>query len=203
MIPSHCIALFLLALPLASEPLTQGERDFAMSYLHATRKQVIDQFSALSEAQWKFKAAPEVWSAAEIAEHIALSEPMIFQAASIRAMQSPAQPEKSAESRKRDQMIIQMITNRTHKAKAPEPLVPSNKFATRAAVLDAFKQARDRTIAYVRESNDDLRSHFAPHPVAAIGEMDAYQWTLLIAAHTERHLAQLKELMERPEFPKN
>ena len=101
-----------------------------------------------------------------------------------------------------DQAVIQAITSRTQKFQAPEPIRPTGSFATRAETLDAFRQARDNTIAYVRETKDDLRNHFAPMPALARGEADAYQWFLLIAAHTERHLAQLKELSEQPGFPK-
>jgi hypothetical protein len=31
--------------------------------------------------------------------------------------------------------------------------------------------------------------------------MDAYQWLLLLAAHTERHTAQIEEIKADPKFP--
>ena len=69
--------LALLALPLCAEPLTKGERDQAMSHLHATRKQILDFIGPLSEAQWNYKAGPDRWSIAECAEHITETENML------------------------------------------------------------------------------------------------------------------------------
>ena len=53
---------------------------------------------------------------------------------------------------------------------------------------------------YVRTTNDDLRDHFGPHPM--LGTMDAYQWILLISAHSERHTKQIEEVKADPNFPK-
>ena len=35
-----------------------------------------------------------------------------------------------------------------------------------------------------------------------LGPLDGYQWLVFIAAHTERHLAQLREVKADPKFPK-
>ena len=40
----------------------------------------------------------------------------------------------------------------------------------------------------------------APHP--EMGVMDGYQWLLLIAAHCERHTAQILEIKAMPGYPK-
>ena len=59
-------------------PLEQGERDRAMSHLHATRKVFLDSIAGLSDAQWNFKPAADRWSIAECAEHIAVSDDSLF-----------------------------------------------------------------------------------------------------------------------------
>ena len=46
--------------------LSQGERDRAMSELHATRKQLLDAVNGLTEEQLRWKAGPERWSAMEV-----------------------------------------------------------------------------------------------------------------------------------------
>ncbi|HVN06019.1 MAG TPA: hypothetical protein VMT86_16470, partial [Bryobacteraceae bacterium] len=63
-----------------------------------------------------------------------------------------------------------------------------------------FKESRARTIAYVTDTQDDLRGHFYDHPV--LKTMDAYQWILLLSSHTQRHTAQLNEVKANPNFPK-
>jgi hypothetical protein len=63
-----------------------------------------------------------------------------------------------------------------------------------------FKQSRDRNIAYLQTTQDDLRSHFLDHP--AMKTLDAYQWMLLVSAHSERHTSQINEVKMDPNYPK-
>jgi hypothetical protein len=45
-----------------------------------------------------------------------------------------------------------------------------------------------------------LRRHFFRHPI--FGDLDLYQWLLMIAAHCDRHRVQSEEVMASPEFPR-
>jgi hypothetical protein len=89
--------------------------------------------------------------------------------------------------------VILAVTNRDRRFQAAEIVRPTRGFPTPAAALEAFGQDRDRTMAYVGETRDDLRAHLADHPV--LGEIDAYQWLLFLGAHTERHAAQIREVL--------
>lgn len=192
--------LTILAMPLTAQTLSQGERDYALSALHASRKLMLDTVSGLSEAQLKWKPAPNVWSVMEIAEHIEISEETLAQIAAT-AMKTPATPEKKqADPRQTDYALMKNVPARANKAQAPEVLQPKSSFTNTADLIKAFRTARDRNITYVRETQDDLRSHFSKHP--SIGELDSLQWYILIAAHTERHVSQMKEVMANPDFPK-
>jgi hypothetical protein len=181
----------------AEVPLTQGERDFAMSNLHASRKLFLDAVAGLSEAQWNFKPAPDRWSIAECAEHIALSENMIAGFAK-SVLEKPA--EEAKPDRSKDQKLIDMVVDRSQKAQAPEMLQPSRKFATPQVAVDHFTKARDENIDYMKTTQEPLRSHFGPHPL--LGPLDAYQWFLLVSAHSERHTLQIGEVKSDPSFPK-
>jgi uncharacterized damage-inducible protein DinB len=180
-------------------PLEQGERDRAMSHLHATRKVFLDSVAGLSEAQWKFKVAPERWSIAECAEHIAVSEDMLFEYLQ-QALKSPAAPEKKAEVAGKDEMILRAMPDRSVKAKAPEFLQPKRRWPDQASLIAHFKQSRDRNIAYIQTTEDDLRSHFMNHPM--LKTIDAYQAMLMLSAHCERHTAQINEVKADPNYPK-
>ena len=59
--------------------------------------------------------------------------------------------------------------------------------------------AREKTIAYAQSTQDDLRTHVGEGPM---GPMDAYQWLLLLAAHSARHTAQILEVEANPGYPK-
>jgi len=184
----------------AQATLTKQERADAVKYLADTRKKFLASIKGLSEAQWKYKAAPDRWSVAEVAEHIALSEDLIFGLISKQIMSAPAAPEKKESVKGKDALIRNNITNRNTKAQAPEQLKPVNKWATQAELVKAFNASRANTTTYVKTTQDDLRSHFAPHPV--FKDLDGYQWILLLAGHSERHTLQVLEVKADPNFPK-
>jgi uncharacterized damage-inducible protein DinB len=186
----------------APEPatLTTEERNKAIDYLKQTQKDFLASIDGVSEAQWKFKAAPDRWSIAETAEHIAVSEQFIWELVTGKIMKSPAAPEKKAEVKGKEEMILTKIPDRSRKAQAPEPLKPTGRFATRAALAKEFESIRAKEIAYVAETKEDLRSHFEDHP--AVKTMDAWQWLLFNGAHCKRHTAQILEVKADPNYPK-
>src|SRR5439155_3060000 len=98
-----------------------------------------------------------------------------------------------------DKRLAVGVRDRSRKVTAPEPLVPSGKYATPADVAKEFTSRRAKTIEYVKATNDDLRLHVAPGPA---GPMDTYQWLVLLAAHSSRHTAQILEVKANPNFPK-
>ena len=184
----------------ASTTLSAAEREIALASLQATHDAFLNSIAGLSEKQWKFKPAPDRWSVAEVSEHIAVSESSIFGLVQKQIMTSPAAPEKRAEVAGKDATVLKMVPDRSHKAQAPEFLKPTNRWATEADVAKAFEDSRKTTMDYVRTTNDDLRDHFGPHPM--LGPLDAYQWILLISAHSERHTKQIEEVKADPNFPK-
>jgi hypothetical protein len=192
------LCAFLL-LPAFPQSLSQGERDRALSSLHGARKMILDATTGLSPAQWNFKAGLDRWSIAEVAEHIAGSEDFIFALVEKIAGSPPANLNR-AEQRKKDDLIINGVPKRDQKFQAPEQLRPKGLYKSPAEFARAFVKSRDRNIAFVRDTQADLRGVAADHP--ALGPLDAYQWMLFISAHSERHLNQIREVMETPGFPK-
>jgi DinB superfamily len=182
-------------------PLSAAEREAALNSLQATHDAFLKSIAGLSEKQWKFKPAPDRWSVAEVSEHIAVSESLIFGMVQSKIMASPATPEKRAEVKVTDEQILKMVPDRSHKAQAPEFLKPTSRWATQAELVKAFEDSRKATMDYVRTTNDDLRDHIGPHPL--LGPLDAYQWILLISAHSERHTKQIEEVKADPNFPKD
>jgi DinB superfamily len=177
--------------------LTDGERHFLIEQMEMSKKAFLASISGLSEAQWKFKPAPAVWSVAECAEHIVLSETFLFDV-SQKMLKSPAvaRPEKS--NSEFDHQLAIGVQDRSHKATAPEPITPSGKINSPEDAAKAFIAKRDENEAYVKTTNDDLRTHVAPGPA---GTMDAYQYLVLMATHTARHTAQIKEVQANPNYP--
>ncbi len=196
------LALALSALAdTAGGSLTKEERSYLAQYLRETREKFLQEIAGLSDAQMKFKPGAESWSVFDIAEHLAKGEDVIYALVTERIMKSPAQPEWKGEKgpRIKDLAIVMYLTNRAaNKLQAPEPVQPSGKFATKAEIIASFEKSRARTIQYIETTEDDLRGHFREN---GIGVIDGYQWLLVVAAHTERHLEQMREVKAHAGFP--
>jgi len=184
----------------APATLSPEEREFALKNLQTTHDKFLQSIAGLSQKQWTFKPGPDRWSVAEVAEHITVSESTILGLIQKQVMASPAAPEKREQVKGKDEMILQRMPDRSHKAQAPEFLRPTGRWPTEADVTKAFEESRKVTMDYVRTTNDDLRDHFFDHPV--FGTMDGYQWLLLLSSHSARHTAQIEEVKADPNFPK-
>lgn len=192
----NLLALTLAAAPLFAGSLTPADRESLLADFQRTSDAFAASLAGLSAEQWNFKAAPDRWSIAECAEHIAESEGFLrgFIEKAVFAGHTKASPEA-----KKDDAIRKFITDRGQKFQAPEPLKPTRKFAAPADALAAFKSARAKNLEIIR-TRDDLRDLSGQHP--AFKEVDAYGWFLFVSGHTARHTAQIDEVKASPGYPK-
>lgn len=190
-----CLAAPALA---AEGEMTPAERAYLLDQLEQSKKAMLASIQGLSGEQWKFKPAPAVWSVAECAEHIILAEDFIFGFAQ-DALKAPAGPRLENANAEHDRGIVATLQDRSKKATAPEPITPTDKFATPEAAIREFTARRDKTIAFVKTTDAPLRVHVIDGPA---GRMDAYQFLLLLAAHSARHTAQIREVQSNPAYPK-
>lgn len=194
------VAMFVMAAP-ATETLTKEERDKAITELEGSKQMFLDATKGLSPAQWNFKSAPDRWSIAECADHIALAEAFIFARVG-DVMKTPVTPEKRSATAGKDEKLVVMLQDRGFKAKAPEPLDPTKTPMTPEESVKKFLESRAKTEDFIKTTQEDLRDHVFDHPVPAIGTLDAYQWVLLLSGHTRRHTLQILEVKADPNFPK-
>lgn len=193
------VCLLFVANPLLrSQDLTAEELTRATDHLHKTSAAFLASTDGLSDAQLNFKPAPTRWSVAEVAEHIASAEDFLMDMVKGQVMKAPARTEP-ANLREIDDFVVTAIADRTQKAKAPEPLVPKNRYQSTAGARDHFKASRAQTLAFLTETKG-LRDHAIDSPLG--NKLDAYQWLLFISAHCERHTKQINEVKADPNFPK-
>ena len=170
-----------------------------VKYMEQTRQNFLDSVKGLSEAQLKFKPAPDKWSVMEVSEHIARSEDFLGDSA-VKLMSTPVAEKKAATPGSENQ-LVNVITDRSKKFQAPEPLKPTGKWATEGDILNAFNASRDKYIDWVKKTPEkDLRAHLQAGPA---GELDAHEWILFMAAHSARHTKQIEEVKADPNFPKS
>ncbi len=202
--PLFAAAALCLAVPASAQTaaqITDADRSAVVQHLTSARDQVLAEAAKLTDAQWTFKSAPDRWSVGEVVQHLALSESFLFDLQQKQLKGAPATAEQLAAVKGKDEMLRKVIPDRTKKAQAPEPLQPNagTKLGGQADTIAAFKDRRTKTIDYAAKTKDDLRGRIGDSP---LGPLDGYQWLVFIAAHSERHLAQIKEVKADPKYPK-
>jgi len=181
-----------------SGAMTSDERAALLDQLTKSKQGFIDSIRSLNDAQWRFKPNPFKWSPAECAEHIIVSEDFLF-GISQQMLKSPAQPRTTGPAQQQDEALLLRVADRNQKFLNPDALAPKGKFKTPDEAIAEFTARRDRHIEYARATKDDLRAHFSPGPGGS--KFDAYQFLLLMAAHSARHTAQIKEVQANPKYP--
>ncbi len=176
-------------------PLSPAERDFLISHLEKSRKEFLDSIKGVTKEQWSFKSAPDRWSIGDCAEHLVTTEGALFGLVTRQMLRAPILEDAKRKTQTDDEKVIARTTDRSQKGKAPEMLVPTGKFAGPEDIEKAFNPRRDASIEFVKTTKEDLRGRSS-------GPMDAYQYLVMMSAHTRRHTAQLNEVKADPTFPK-
>ncbi|HYZ83735.1 MAG TPA: family 16 glycoside hydrolase [Bryobacteraceae bacterium] len=178
------------------EPLSDKDRNFLLSQLHASKRELVDSISGLTPEQLAWKPSPDKWSVAEVADHLIKTEPLMY-GGLMQMLRLPVNT--SAKTSKTDEEVLAQIRDRSKKAEAPPMLRPSVQNPSSEALAEEFSKRRERLLDFVRNTQDDLN-----HRVRKQGgdEASAYQMILYASGHTDRHVAQIREIKASPEFPK-
>lgn len=190
---------FLFLSSLFSQSLTKKERKEALKFIKWTTTELKNSVRGLSPAQLNFKPGPESWSPLECLYHIAYSEDALGKALEV-ALKAPADAETKASLKTTDIQIKNNIMDRSSKFKTATAFEPLNTgFKNFESAMFAFDVKRAMLVALVKNSEIDFRNHIV---VRTFGKMDAYQFVLFIAGHTNRHTQQINEAKAIAGYPK-
>jgi DinB superfamily len=184
--------------------LESTDQERAVHYFEETRNRVLEVTTGLSDAQWRFKPAPDVWSIAENLEHMVLAQEWVLGPMRERLMQAPA-PAAGRDNEQIEKIIFEKIPDRSARANAPEFAVPTGQWPPRVS-LDRLLRNYERLSEFV-ESNHNLREHVLESPPlkfitkGALETMDGYQFALMVSAHDRRHLGQIRDVLADPNYP--
>lgn len=193
------VLLVLVGFGLVTTGISDEERDMTTAELMKTQERLTSVVGGLNEMQLAFKPTAESWSIAECVEHLAISEEMIGGMLQ-GALKTPADATKRDSVKISDEKLMGMISSRDKKVKTGEAFEPSGKFGSHDETVKAFLAKRDAHIEYVKATDDDLRNHYGQLP---FGTVDGLQILLFMSGHTERHVAQMEEVMAHENFPKS
>jgi hypothetical protein len=185
--------------------LQTTEIDQAREYLQRSRNRVLTVTEGLSEAQLRFKPAPDRWSIAENLEHVVIVQERILGPVREQLHQAAALP-PGTDRRQIEAIVLERVPDRSMKAKAPAPIEPTGSW-TLAETLERYTRNSSQLVEWL-ESTPDLREHAlesAPLKFLTNGAftmMDGYQLLLTAAGHEERHVRQIEEVKADPEYPR-
>lgn len=179
--------------------MTRDDREAAIHRLKASAQALAAAVQGMSPEQWRFKPDPETWSIGQCVEHLCLTERQVLASLKERVATEPPRVEPQSEVAGKDELILKAVPSRRRKAPAPEAFHPSTEPRPLADALAEFQAVRRETIDFTGATQVNLREYFFEH--FALKQLDAYQWMLLIAAHAERHAAQINEVKTHPDYP--
>jgi hypothetical protein len=135
---------------------------------------------------------PESWSIKDVVEHLAIAEPQYWQ----QVQDSLKQP-VGYKSESTDAAILWYGVDRTNRQKTGEARVPHGTFPSARESLASFRKLRATITQFAKSSEDDLRGRQLKG-----GNMDVYQWVLMISTHSQRHIMQIREVKGHSGYPK-
>ncbi|MEW4152837.1 DinB family protein [Bacillus thuringiensis] len=142
---------------------------FVNDKFYATRNQLVEEISLLSDAQFNRKPDKDKWSIAQVCHHLVLLDERV-----ITVISSGLKKLDSTQNERKE--IHTILLDRTKKFIAPEIIEPS---------IEPFEV--EQMLNMLSKSRKELM-----HP--ALGELPLNQWIELIYLHEQRHISQIKEI---------
>jgi len=190
---SLAFALMAAAPSLAgADPMTAGERQRVLAHFEMTEAWLVSETSGLSNAQLTFRMTPESWSIQDVVEHLAIAEPQYWQ----QVQDSLKQP-VGYKAEQTDAAILWYGIDRTNRQKTGEARVPKGKYSSVGQSLGDFRKLRATMTEFAKGTQEDLRGRQLQG-----GNMDVYQWLLMISTHSQRHILQIREVKAHASYPK-
>lgn len=176
---------------------TEENRKFLLDNLQRTKNEIIAITEKLTAKQWAYKETPAKWSIGEVLEHLGLYERIFEQEADIMLSTDP-QPELDSVALSDSAYLSWMNDPAPHKAERNATPLGLMKGKDN---LTFFLFGRESIISFIENTSYDLKAHYT------------FRWgnekrrsihALMVVhfGHTDRHLRQIKRIMESPGFPK-
>ncbi|HMG34761.1 MAG TPA: DinB family protein [Blastocatellia bacterium] len=180
--------------------ITVEERERALKLLDDSERAFLAEIDAVSDVQWCYVSSPVAWSVAQIAEHILLSQNLIFSIIQ-RTLAGEPDPDWKTKTAGKQEVLERILPERVGRARAPERLMPTGKM-TREEVRDHFRKTKSAVEAFVKTTEQPLKAYTHDNPFPVFGTLSAYDWLLYIPLHTTRHLRQIAEVKSSETWPK-
>ena len=193
--PPLVLTLCLFTVPLFGAPMTDRDREHLLVHFEMTTQMVAELVHGLSPTQLEYKASR--WSIREVVSHLAVAEPDYWSEIQKALKAAPDMKEKKSAATDAD--IMWYGIDRVVHTKTGGGHEKVDTYKDLGEALGKFQTLRATMIEYIKTTNDDLRAH----SFGDYGQViDCWQWMLEISTHSERHIQQIREIKNDPNFPK-
>jgi hypothetical protein len=179
--------------------MEEHERQLVLDQLASSRERLLGLAEGLTAAQWSFHPAEGRWSIGECLEHVLIVENRIIGMIGKKLEEEPVR-EKHDSSSEKDATVARLIPDRSIRRQAPEAAKPSGQWPDAQKWRAEFEKTRQRTEQFTAGTKADLRGYILPH--ASLGDLDCYQWLLVLSLHGSRHAQQIDEIKTDAAFPR-
>jgi hypothetical protein len=157
------------------------ERQVVLDQLASSEARLLDLVAGLTPQQWNFRESPDRWSIAEVLEHVTVFENFL-KGVIARTLDEAPQPDKKQFAPAKEHHVFQIATNRATRFTAREATRPTGRFPKPTEMLAELRKTR--AFAHV-----------------ALGDLDCYQWLVVMAQHGARHALQIEQIKADPAYP--
>src|SRR5690349_24333780 len=148
--PIATLLVFSFPVFAADSQMTKEERANALQWLEESRVEFLAAVDGLTDAQWKWKPAPDRWSVGEVAEHVVLAEAGQF-ANVKKCLAAAPDPDWEGKSKGKTERLVAVLAPRIGKAQAAEAIVPKGGM-TQAEVRERFLKLRAEIVRFTAET---------------------------------------------------
>lgn len=163
-----------------------------LTLLDAERAALLDNVARVQEQDLSRRPSPEVWSIAEVLEHLATVERGVAKLIAKRGRQAPA-PDQAAAS-PLDEARVARLRGRDKRMEAPDFVRPTGSLSA-ADALRYLEESRAGLRKALQDADPaSLEGCTHPHPV--LGPITLRDWIHFVAHHEARHAAQVAEIAD-------
>lgn len=163
-------------------------KDLLFEAIDRNTKTILDTIDSLSPEQLLIKPEGK-WSIIEQLEHIVLTDKVV----SLMLMRTPSSVSETDTILGQERLEKIIVTLRGRKVQAPDFLQPKGSIKSKTEFQEQFTQQREAFKQKVENGEIILSNNTYKHPY--LGEMTVIDWYHFIPLHAQRHLEQIKDIL--------
>ena len=169
--------------------MTIEERIEILQHLQQSRTDLLDIIADISEEDFMKKSSDDVWSIAEVLEHLVLIDESLYNSILYKSQNIPETTPETTPNGK----ILHVVPNPKYgKVTAPKHITPQTIYTSKSEANTAFNKSRDTIEEFTKTTDLPLERIAFCH--FSLGLLNGKNWLVFIAAHCQRHIYQIQNL---------